>query len=178
MDARPLKPAVPLLLLHSSSITDAGSSLGLSSLLSSNRISGWKSVVIPSDIEAPEASDNLSSGLLWLCDKWPQPVVITRKALREVVEDQVGRRYFNPVSQNLTKLRSQGKLDQVWFDIKFILWIYLHKSQDPRLLCELYNSVITHLSVALSHVDLQDYSIPIPEFQPQDKGIQYLRVVL
>ncbi|KAL8566161.1 hypothetical protein ACOMHN_041316 [Nucella lapillus] len=99
-------------------------------------------------VAIPALQNQVSEAVKFLASKLPEPPNLRRERLGDVVEDMLTQHFFTPVLQDLKARLNLDKLHQA-----------------PNALIGLYNSVLDHVSLALTSPSLQDISWPPPELQ-------------
>lgn len=152
LGAKPLQPALPLVVLVPSSRgqtigKEVQGGLRLEDLVSAKWISEFMVIEIPDSIHDLQGTLKVSGAVQWLIARCPQVLDLCCKTLIQYVEDGIGHefsgRYFHD-----RRLRRLGGL----------------ASQEPSTIIEFFNSVLQFLASVLSSDQLCDLSWPVAEF--------------
>ncbi|KAL3853116.1 hypothetical protein ACJMK2_016691 [Sinanodonta woodiana] len=161
LDAKPVSPALPLVILvparasQKISTSDLCHQLNLNSALNQGLVSDVYTVFVQYDEDLPEGintddpllSEQICESLQWLAERAVPPPQLAVVPLKDYVENFLMSAYHTPVLQNLKTRKSLG---------------FLH--QEPLHLLDLYNSVVQHLKDVATSSSLCCLSWPVAEF--------------
>ncbi|KAK3581304.1 hypothetical protein CHS0354_033043 [Potamilus streckersoni] len=161
LDAKPVSPALPLIIVVPStasqkmSTSDLCHRLNLNSAMNQGLISDVYTVFVQYDEDLPEGintddpllSEKICESLQWLAERAVPPPHLAVVRLKDYVEDFLMAAYHTPVLQNLKTRKSLG---------------FLH--QEPLHLLDLYNSAVQHLTDVATSSTLCCLSWPVAEF--------------
>eukprot|EP00058_Branchiostoma_floridae_P006812 XP_002592300.1 hypothetical protein BRAFLDRAFT_71040 [Branchiostoma floridae] len=162
LQAKPLHPSVPLLMLPLGWGTDPGEMplgwgtdpveevrecLDIRGLTEGELVSDCRVVDIGSDVEDEDTGRKLCEGLSWLGDRAPLPPCLETETLRDYIENSLAGEFSSVVYQDAAQRRKAG-LPQ----------------QTPGPIVCLYNSLVEHLARVASSNNLQALSWPVAEF--------------
>eukprot|EP00058_Branchiostoma_floridae_P006809 XP_002592297.1 hypothetical protein BRAFLDRAFT_71037 [Branchiostoma floridae] len=151
LQAKPLHPSVPLLVLPLGWGTDPGEDvqeyLDIRGLTEGELVSDCRVVDISSDVEDEDTCRKLCEALCWLGDRAPLPPCLETETLRDYIENSLAGEFSSVVYQDAAQRRKAG-LPQ----------------QTPGPIVCLYNSLVEHLARVASSNNLQALSWPVAEF--------------
>ncbi|XP_064632877.1 germinal-center associated nuclear protein-like [Lineus longissimus] len=99
------------------------------------------------DVETLEATKSLGQGLQWAAESCPSHPKLTKKPLRNFIDEFLFKEFYTPVYQNLAARKNRGL-----------------PHQSPNVLIGLYQSAVNHLSAVGGSLELAKISWPALEF--------------
>ncbi|XP_078672133.1 germinal-center associated nuclear protein-like isoform X2 [Branchiostoma floridae x Branchiostoma belcheri] len=151
LQAKPLHPSLPLLVLPLGWGTDPGEDvrefLDVRGLMEGELVSDCHVVDVSRDVEDEDTCRRLCEGLSWLADRAPLPPCLETEDLRDYVENSLAGEFSSVVYQDSAQRRQAG-LPQ----------------QTPGPIVCLYNSLVEHLARVAGSNSLQALSWPVAEF--------------
>nr|XP_005997746.1 PREDICTED: germinal-center associated nuclear protein [Latimeria chalumnae] len=153
LQAKPFRPAVPLLILFSPQGEEAVSKdqveegLMLQDLVAAKLISEYHIVEMPGLMTDLHGANRVSQSVKWLVSHCPSSVALCSRTLLQYLEDGLCNEFNDRFYTDKIERQVAGL-----------------PSQDPHAVIELYNSVLDFLAEVASSEELCDLSWPISEF--------------
>ncbi|XP_067844236.1 germinal-center associated nuclear protein isoform X2 [Heptranchias perlo] len=152
LQAKPLNPAVPLVILVPSEENplkeeEVIEGLKLEALVAAHLVSAYIIVLIPRKNSDLQGTKRVSEAVRWLASHCPSPPEIYCQTLMQYIEDGLCREF----SDQFYSDKSERRLAAL-------------PSQDPSPIIELYNDVLRFLSEVVSSEQLYNLSWPVAEF--------------
>ncbi|XP_062932104.1 germinal-center associated nuclear protein isoform X2 [Cynocephalus volans] len=152
LQAKPLKPSLPLVVLMPSPGGDAiekevEDGLMLQDLVSAKLISDYTVIEIPDSINDLQGTTKVSQAVQWLVSRSPCALDLCCQTLIQYVEDGVSHEFSGRFFHDRRERRLGGLA-----------------SQEPSAIVELFNTVLQFLASVVSSEKLCDLSWPVTEF--------------